>query len=113
MPPKNDLRAPPNTYKTTRPFPPPKKRQFVRELLLKLPPNIPCMGWWDHGVAGQEEIGEQLGVTLASQYGKFQVCTAFDGYCRGFSNLSVHSGTTAELKQKVYPPPATGEENST
>jgi hypothetical protein len=85
---------------------PAEEEEFVRELLLKLPPNIPCLGWWDHGVAGQEEIGEQLGVTLASQYAKFQVCTAFDGYCRGFSNFSVHSGTTATFKQKVYPPPA-------
>jgi hypothetical protein len=85
---------------------PAEEEEFVRELLLKLPPNIPCLGWWDHGVAGQEQIGEQLGVTLASQYAKFQVCTAFDGYCRGFSNLSVHSGTTGAFKQKTYPPPA-------
>lgn len=84
---------------------PAEEEEFVRDLLLKLPPNIPCLGWWDHGLGGQEEIGEQLGVTLASQYGKFQVCTAFDGYCRGFSNLSVHSGTSASFKQKVYPPP--------
>jgi hypothetical protein len=84
---------------------PAEEEQFARELFLKLPPNIPCLGWWDHGQAGEEGIGEGDGVTLASQCGKFQVCSGWDGLCRAFSNLSVHSGTSATFQQKVYPPP--------
>jgi hypothetical protein len=85
---------------------PAEEQEFVRTLFLKLPPNIPCLGWWDHGQAGQEGIGEGPGVTLASQYAKFEVCSGWDGHCRAFSNLSFHSGTSATFRQRTYPPPA-------
>ena len=60
-----------------------EEAQFARELFQKLPANIPCLGWWDHGQGGEEGCGENgpySGMDLASQYGKFEVCTAFDGY---------------------------------
>ena len=85
-----------------------EEAQFARELFQKLPANIPCLGWWDHGLGGEEGCGENgpySGLDLASQYGKFQLCTAFDGYGRGVGNLSVHSGTTATFRQKTAAPP--------
>jgi hypothetical protein len=85
----------------------PQEAQFARELFQKLPANIPCLGWWDHGAGGEEGCGENgpyAGTDLASEYGKFELCTAFDGYARGTGNLSVHSGTTAAFRQKTAPP---------
>jgi hypothetical protein len=85
-----------------------EEAQFARELFQKLPVNIPCLGWWDNGQGGEEGCGENgpySGMDLASEYGKFEVCTAFDGYGRGTGNLSVHSGTTATFRQKTAPPP--------
>jgi len=66
------------------------------------------MGWWDHGLGGEEGCGENgpySGLDLASQYGKFQLCSAFDGFARGVGNVSVHSGTSAVFRQKPAPPP--------
>ena len=86
-----------------------EEEQFARDLFQQLPPNIPCMGWWDHGLAGEDGCGENgpfSGVNLASQYAKFEVCSAWDGYARGVGNLSVHSGTSAVFRQQpVAPPP--------
>jgi hypothetical protein len=87
---------------------PAEEAQFARELFGGLPANIPCMGWWDHGMGGEEGCGENgpySGLDLASQHGKFQVCTAFDGHARGVGNLSVHSGTSVDFRQKPAPPP--------
>ena len=81
---------------------------FARELFQRLPANIPCFGWWDAGQGGEEGCGENgpySGVELASKYGKFEVCTAFDGFGRGVGNLSVHSGTTASFRQPPPPSP--------
>lgn len=74
--------------------------EFAREILMKWPTNIPCMGWPGNGVGREAGIGEWDGVRLASECGKFELCSAYDGYSPTVSNLSVHSGTTAELKQK-------------
>lgn len=86
-----------------------EEEQFARGLFQSLPANIPCMGWWDHGQAGEngcDENGPYSGVELVSQYGKFQICSAYDGYANGAGNLSVHSGTSASFRQKpVATPP--------
>ena len=76
------------------------ERDCARELFMQWPPNIPCLGW-PLDVAG---IGEWEGVRLASQCGKFMVCSGNDGYSPTVGNLSVHSGTTAELRQPASPP---------
>lgn len=85
-----------------------EEEQFARRLFRSLPPNIPCMGWWDHGLGGEDGCGENgpySGMDLASQYAKFQICSAWDGYARGVGNLSVHSGTSATFHQKTIAPP--------
>jgi hypothetical protein len=73
--------------------------EFAREIMMRWPPNIPCFGWPTSGdkTGG---IGETPGVRLASACAKFSACTAFDAYSPAVGNLSVHSGTRAELKQK-------------
>ena len=76
-----------------------EEKQFAREVLMKWPPNIPCMGWPDNGQGAENGIGEWPGVRLASECGKFEVCSAYDGYSPTVGNLSVHSGTTATLRQ--------------
>ena len=73
---------------------------FAKELFLRWPANIPCFGWPGNGVGAEFGIGEWDGVRLASQCGKFEVCSGYDGYSPTVSNLTVHSGTRAELKQK-------------
>jgi hypothetical protein len=98
----------PKDVQRSRAASPAEEEQFARDLFLDLPPNIPCMGWWDHGLGGEEGCGEggpNSGLDLASQYAKFQVCTAFDGHARGVGNLSVHSGTSARFRQKAAAPP--------
>jgi hypothetical protein len=86
-----------------------EEEKFAREVFRSLPPNIPCLGWWDHGLGGEAGCGEggpYSGVDLASQYAKFQLCSGWDGYARGVGNLSVHSGTSATFRQKrIAPPP--------
>ena len=84
---------------------PTEEREFARDLFLKLPPNIPCMGWPGGGMAGEAGIGEMDGVRLASQCAKFELCSGWDGWAHPTSNLSVHSGTSATFRQKTYPPP--------
>ncbi len=79
---------------------------FARELFERVGPNVPVLGWWGaHGQGPSAGIREQKGVDLASEYGLLTVCMAWDGYCEGTSNLSVHSGTTAVFRQKPAPPP--------
>jgi len=70
---------------------------------MKLPPNIPCLGWPGNGQGGEHGIGEWHGVKLASECAKFEVCSAYDGYSPTVSNLSVHSGTSARLRQSIPP----------
>ncbi len=76
---------------------------FAKEILMKLPPNIPCLGWPGNGQGSEHGIGEWYGVKLASECGKFEVCSAYDGYSPTVSNLSVHSGTSARLRQSITP----------
>lgn len=79
---------------------------FARELFERVGPNVPILGWWaSHGQGPSTGIWETRGVPLASEYGLFTVCVAWDGYCEGTSNLSVHSGTSATFKQQPAPPP--------
>lgn len=72
--------------------------EFAREVLMRWPPNIPCLGWPTSGdkTGG---IGETPGVRLASACAKYTACTAFDAYSPTVGNLSVHSGTRATLRQ--------------
>lgn len=79
-----------------------EEMQFAREVMLKWPPNIPCLGWPNSGDK-EAGIGETLGVDLASECAKFTPCTAFDAYSPTVGNLSVHSGTTAKLRQSIPP----------
>ena len=80
--------------------------EFARELFTRVGPNTPVLGWWGaHGQGASPGIREQRGVDLASEYGLLTVCMAWDGYCEGTSNLSVHSGTAATLRQKPAPSP--------
>ncbi|PYT25527.1 MAG: hypothetical protein DMG58_24060 [Acidobacteria bacterium] len=76
---------------------------LAKEILMKLPPNIPCLGWPGNGQGGEHGIGEWHGVKLASECAKFEVCSAYDGYSPTVSNLSVHSGTSARLRQSIPP----------
>jgi hypothetical protein len=81
---------------------PVEEKNFAREILMKLPPNIPCLGWPSGGYK-QRGIGEGPGIQLLSQCAKFNVCTAYDGYSPTAGNLSVHSGTSAALHQRPAP----------
>jgi hypothetical protein len=84
-----------------------EETQFAHEFFGNLPPNLPCMGWWDSGLGGEVGCGENgpySGMDIISQHAKFEVCTAFDGFGRGVGNLSVHSGTSANFRQKPAPP---------
>jgi len=79
-----------------------EEMQFTREILMKWPPNIPCLGWPGSGNK-EGGIGEEAGIDLTSECAKFNPCTAFDAYSPTVGNLSVHSGTTATLRQTVPP----------
>ena len=79
---------------------PTEDKEFARQTMMRWPPNIPCLGWPSSGYK-QGGIGEGPGVQLASQCAKFTVCTAYDGFSPTVGNLSVHSGTTATLKQST------------
>ncbi len=74
--------------------------KFAREILMKWPPNIPCLGWPGSGNK-EGGIGEDLGIDLTSECAKFTPCTAFDAYSPTVGNLSLHSGTTATLRQTL------------
>ena len=81
------------------------EEEFARELFECVGPNVPILGWWgSHGHGTQPGIGEGAGVDLASEYGLFTVCSAWDGHCESTGNLSVHSGTRATFQQKPAPP---------
>lgn len=82
---------------------PEEEKAFARELFMKWPPNIPCLGWPGDGVGRESGIGEWDGVRLASECGKFEVCSGYDGYSPTVSNLSVHSGTRATFRQPRAP----------
>lgn len=79
---------------------PTEEKEFARQTMMRWPPNIPCLGWPSSGYK-QGGIGEGPGVQLASQCAKFTVCTAYDGFSPTVGNLSVHSGTTATLRQST------------
>ena len=81
---------------------PEEEVQLAREILMKWPPNIPCLGWPGSGNK-EGGIGEDAGIDLTSECAKFNSCTAFDAYSPTVGNLSVHSGTTATLHQAVPP----------
>lgn len=76
---------------------------FSRSIMMKWPANIPCMGWPGNSTGPEVGIGEEVGVDLASRCAKFQICTGYDGYSPAASNTSVHSGTSAELRQTSAP----------
>ena len=78
---------------------------FAEELLLKLPPNIPCLGWPYAPRSQDPGVGEDMGVILVNECAKFEVCSGYETVSRAVSNLSVHSGTTATLQHKSLPPP--------
>jgi hypothetical protein len=87
---------------------PEEEREFARDVFLKWPPNIPCLGWPGSREERGCELGidEDRGVDLASDCAKFQVCSAWDGYSSTTSNVSVHSGTSAVLRQTKPAPVA-------
>jgi hypothetical protein len=78
---------------------PDEEKAFAREILMKWPTNIPVFGWPDNGQGTERGIGEWQGVKLFSECDKFEVCSAYDGYSPTVNNLSVHSGTSATLRQ--------------
>jgi len=82
-----------------------EEKAFVKELFLKWPANIPCMGWPgdDMNEGADNGIGEWPGVKLASQCGKFEICTGHDAGAVAAGNMSVHSGTTGTFHQTIPP----------
>ena len=82
---------------------PEEEKDFARQIMMKWPPNIPCFGWPGSGDQPQGGIGEWQGVRLASECAKFEVCTGYDGYSPTVGNVSVHSGTSAKLRQSAPP----------
>ena len=81
---------------------PEEEKEFARAIMMRWPPNIPCLGWPSGGYK-ETGIGENPGIRLSSECAKFEVCTAFDGYSPTVGNLSVHSGTSATLSQSIPP----------
>jgi GxGYxYP putative glycoside hydrolase C-terminal domain/GxGYxY sequence motif in domain of unknown function N-terminal len=84
---------------------PEEEQAFAREILMKWPPNIPCLGWPSSGEDDTSHggMGEALGVRMVCECAKFQQCSAYDGFAPTVGNLSVHSGTQAVLLQKSPP----------
>ncbi|MEO6965983.1 MAG: GxGYxYP domain-containing protein [Acidobacteriaceae bacterium] len=76
---------------------------FVRELFLRWPPNIPCLGWPGNSVGPEAGIGEWDGIDLTSRCAKFEICSGYDGYSPAVSNTTVHSGTQATFQQHPAP----------
>lgn len=83
---------------------PEEEHEFAKEILMKWPANIPCMGWPGNSPNAETGIGEWPGVKLASQCGKFTLCSGYDGYSPAVSNLSVHSGTKGKFVQAPTQP---------
>jgi GxGYxYP putative glycoside hydrolase C-terminal domain/GxGYxY sequence motif in domain of unknown function N-terminal len=84
---------------------PDEEKAFARQVLMKWPPNIPCLGWSSSGEddASHGGMGEALGVRMVCECAKFQQCSAYDGFAATVGNLSVHSGTSANLLQNRPP----------
>jgi hypothetical protein len=82
---------------------PEEEKDFARDILMKWPPNIPCLGWPGSGEDPQGGIGEWLGVRLISECAKYMVVCGYDGFGPAVGNLSVHSGTSATLRQPPMP----------
>jgi len=82
-----------------------EEKAFVKELFLKWPANIPCMGWPGDDMNGGSDngIGEWPGVKLASQCGKYEICTGHDAGANAAGNMSVHSGTRGTFHQTIPP----------
>ncbi len=80
-----------------------EEKAFAKEILMKMPPNIPAFGWPGNALGSEEGIGEWPGVRLLSECAKFEICSGYDGYSPAVSNLSVHSGTTARFHQQTAP----------
>ena len=82
-----------------------EEKTFVKELFLKWPANIPCLGWPGDDMNGGSDngIGEWPGVRLASQCGKYEICTGHDAGAVATSNMSVHSGTKGTFRQTIPP----------
>jgi len=82
-----------------------EEHAFVKDLFLKWPANIPCMGWPgdDMNEGSDNGIGEWPGVRLASQCGKYEICTGHDAGAVAAGNMSVHSGTTGTFRQTIPP----------
>ncbi len=79
---------------------------FVKEYLMKLPPNIPCLGWPSYPIGKDPGVGEEMGVVIVNQSAKFEVCSSFERVSRGASNMTLHSGTSVRLTQpKPLPAP--------
>jgi GxGYxYP putative glycoside hydrolase C-terminal domain len=83
-----------------------EEKQLGKEVLMRMPPNIPAIGWPGNSPGREEGMGEWPGVRLLSECGKIEVCSGYDGYSPAVSNLSVHSGTKAVFKQTRTPSPA-------
>jgi hypothetical protein len=81
---------------------PDEEKEFARDIFMKWPPNIECFGWPGSGDE-QGGIGEWEGCRLMSECAKFSNCNGYDGYSRCTGNLSVHSGTTATVRQPIPP----------
>jgi hypothetical protein len=86
---------------------------FVEELLMKLPPNIPCLGWPQADNSPDVGLREHRGIILLNEYAKFEVCSGYEMVSRAVSNISVHSGakpakctpvplSPLSLEDKVY-----------
>lgn len=72
---------------------------WTEKILKQTPGNIPVFGFPANG-HGFHGIGEMGGTTIASAYGKYNVCSNLN------TNLSVHSGyPSARLKQKPVTAP--------
>jgi hypothetical protein len=82
-----------------------EEKAFVKDLFLKWPANIPCMGWPGDDMWGGADngIGEWPGVRLASQCGKYEICTGHDAGAPAAGNMSVHSGTRGTFRQTIPP----------
>ena len=67
---------------------------LAEEILMRLPPNIPCLGWPYAPCSADEGLGEHRGVILANEFAKFEMYSGYETVSRAVSNLSVHSGTS-------------------
>jgi hypothetical protein len=78
---------------------------FVQNLLMKLPSNIPCLGWPFADRSPDKGMGEHMGVHMLSEFAKFELCSGWESVSRAVSNLSLHSGTTGTIQNSTQPIP--------